>query len=377
MSDYRHDIYGPKGLSQLSGLYTVKSHALESVNDDEIKAETLMGKNFIGNSKPYTATQGSFVWCWNTSSKTSVSEVLFVKDEYINFIMNPTGAPSLTNAFIQKRCYSYAQSTHIRSYYAEAKEFEDLIPSTMTMSYEIKSDIPFSLTSGVNAKNRENIDLLNCFTYAHEYSEPVDEWTKVVITDTITSNFRELFHGNNTYTSNFTIQISTIDGSDSVGNIYVRNVQLEYGDEATEYKMSDKDRDNVFSNYAIPHGSIDITSNTASINVSQYETANVNVEFPPSSYSTATMTIIHNNNGTAEYGCPNIVTKGDDTFISPFISVDSTQETKTYTLILYNGSATISRIAGHDTLFISNLVGNIVESTGGNFVVTGDCGFTC
>lgn len=96
--------------------------------------------------------------------------------------------------------------------------------------------------------------------------------------------------------------------------------------------------------------------------------------FKPSvSYETATLTVIHQGSGTAIYGCPNIVSDGDNEYISPWIIIDSVAETKTYSLILNDGVAEITTdIKPH--LWISNLTGDITKS-GSNYIVTGDCGF--
>ena len=124
------------------------------------------------------------------------------------------------------------------------KELESLIPGAdVTLSFEIKSTIAFNLRTRMDAKNLDNTRIMRILYIDRNYETALADWTKVTVTDVVPYNFKDLFFSENTKDAFFMIQTKFIDDAHRAnGDIYLRNIKLEYGKEATPYTYADIDQ---------------------------------------------------------------------------------------------------------------------------------------
>lgn len=124
------------------------------------------------------------------------------------------------------------------------KELESLIPgAAVTLSFEFKSDIPVNLRSHMDAADQHGTRVMRILNIDHNFESAVSDWTKITVTDVIPYNFRDLFLSENTKDAFLMIQTMFIDNAHRAnGDIYIRNIKLEYGKEATPYTYADIDQ---------------------------------------------------------------------------------------------------------------------------------------
>lgn len=125
-----------------------------------------------------------------------------------------------------------------------ADEFKYIIPnSKINISLEFKSNIPITIWIHLTCRNQSGQRTLRLFNITSVNESAVADWTKLSASDVIPDNFHEIFFGNDTRDAQLIIQARfNDDASAASGDVYIRNIKMEYGDAATPFTYSDIDQ---------------------------------------------------------------------------------------------------------------------------------------
>lgn len=116
-------------------------------------------------------------------------------------------------------------------------------------SFDIKTNKKINIITVLQCRFNDNSSI---FSFnKNDNIEPNNNYTKFVVKDTIPENWQEIIMGENIKTVRLLIQVTAasdivIDSDDL--DFYIRNVQMEYGTEPTDYKYSDWDIEYALSN---------------------------------------------------------------------------------------------------------------------------------
>lgn len=124
------------------------------------------------------------------------------------------------------------------------EELKSLIPGAkMTLSFEIKSDIPIKVLTRLECQDTNNTRIFRIFNKQTDFETSAADWTLVTVSDIVPENYKEMF--SRTDIKNLYLLVQTIfidENHRATGDVYIRNIKMEYGDAATPYTYSDIDQ---------------------------------------------------------------------------------------------------------------------------------------
>lgn len=372
MTDFRHDILGPNGLSTESETFTMKSTAIELSNDISISEQTLSGKNLFHNGKPVQTWDDSDSLNGWTRASTNVSNVVYntVGNEYFSIKFTATAAETNSGAVQFTKEYKRNGAVYLNG--THGGEIKDVISgSTCTVGLEVKANQKINVQTKFCIQYQDSTPTLDFGTFT-EVVEPSENWEKLSFNVKFPDNYQTLIEEPNVKNVKWFIQFNIANPvTEDIPDVeyYFRNVQMEYGTEASDFMLSDWDKDYVIENGVPVSGTIQITENGNGIDVSNYKYAKVNVS-NPDTYTTATLTLTakmywYGIRGT--YYAPILSSNG----ITTKIDTSSGGTSVTVNVLLYNGKAVLKFFSSGSA--ISNLSGNITAIDDETYLITGNC----